>query len=260
MTSYIFENHEEDQEYGRLRIIEHANDPTTISLLEQTGIQADWACLELGGGAGSILKWLGDRVGPTGKVYGIDKNTTYLKKFINPSFSIKEGPFLEVDIEHPLDLVHARYVLIHNKEAKDMMEKVYHLLKPGGFFLVEEPDFTSCTLLNDDSSRAQSRVNSAICSMFHHYGLNPAYGLQLPKNLQTCGFHILQTQSNLHLGEGNSPFAQVMAESALALQEAYCSTGKCTDSDIQQYINNAHTPGFWTIYHSTISVLAQRPQ
>jgi hypothetical protein len=66
MSQYIFDNKSEEREFRRLQLVEAANDPTTIALLEETGIQPGWLCLELGAGAGSILRWLGHRVGPKG--------------------------------------------------------------------------------------------------------------------------------------------------------------------------------------------------
>jgi hypothetical protein len=56
MSPYIFESHAEEREYHRLQLIEAANDPTTIGLIQHTGIQSGWSCLELEAGAGSILR------------------------------------------------------------------------------------------------------------------------------------------------------------------------------------------------------------
>jgi SAM-dependent methyltransferase len=259
MSSYIFENHAEDREYHRLRMIESANDPATIALLQRTGIQPGWTCLELGPGAGSILQWLGTQVGVNGKVIGIDKKTTYLQDFPSPPYDILEGNFLGVSINHPLDLVHARYVLIHNHQDIDILRKIHHLLKPGSLAVFEEPDFTSAKLLDDRPDAPHSRVNSAMCQMFVDLRLDPGYALRLPQKLQTCGFEILETRSTMHLCEGNSPITNVMAESALALRHRYCETGQCSDQDIHHYVQNAHTPGFWAVYHSTVSIIAKRP-
>ena len=258
MSSYIFESNSQEQEYRRLRMVETANDPNTIPLLKRTGIQPGWTCLELGPGAGSILRWMGKQVGTEGIVLGVDKTTVYLKEFSTPPYDIRTGSFLDVSLDYPFDLIHARYVLIHNQQDMEMLTKVHDLLKPGGVALIEEPDFTSAKLCEKDSDHPHARVNSAICHMFINLGLNPAYGLSLPQKLQACRFQIIETHSKIHLNEGNSPMANVMAESAVALQKAYCSTGECSEQDIQSYIRHAHTPGLWTIYHSTVSVIAKR--
>lgn len=204
MNLYIFGNKSEDRKYQRLQLVEAANDLTTIALLEETGIQPGWHCLELGAGAGSMLRWLGDRVGPTGLVVGVDKNTTYLHDYDSPPFQIDQGSFLDVPLEQSFDLLHGRYVLVHNQEDRDILEKMCSLLKPGGWAIVEEPDFTSGTLPDQKQETPQGRVNRAICQMFVNVGLDPAYALRLPHKLQESGFHIVRAQSLMHLCPGNS--------------------------------------------------------
>ena len=62
MNAYIFEDNTIEREYHRLRLIEVANDPTTIALLQHIGIQPGWSSLELGAGASSIFRCLEDQV------------------------------------------------------------------------------------------------------------------------------------------------------------------------------------------------------
>lgn len=259
MTTYIFENKSEEREYRRLQLVEAANDTTTIGLLEKTGIQAGWHCLELGAGAGSILRWLGNRVGPTGLVVGIDKTLTYLRNLDSPWVQLTQGSFLEVPINQVFDCIHARYVLIHNQQDVDILKKVLSVLKPGGWAVFEEPDFTSAALTEEDKTSSSARVNQAICRMFVQIGLDPAYALRLPRKLQEIGWHLIRTQTLLHLCPGNSPMAKVMGESALVLEREYVNTGLCSPEDIQEYVRLSQDPGHWAIYHSTTSVIVRKP-
>ena len=102
VSQYIFDTNTADREHGRLRMVEAANDQSTIQLLQRTGIQHNWKCLELGPGAGSILKWMGETVGPEGLVIGVDKKATYLREFSSPLYDIREGDFLEVQLDGQL--------------------------------------------------------------------------------------------------------------------------------------------------------------
>lgn len=258
MGQYIFDNTTEEREYQRLQLVEAANDRTTIRLLEETGIQPGWHCLELGAGAGSIVRWLGNQVGPTGLAVGVDKKTTYLHHDDSPHVQIYQGSFLDVPIEQSFDLLHSRYVLIHNQEEGAILRKSCSLLKPGGWAIFEEPDFTSATLADQGQETPQGRVNRAICGMFINIGLDPAYALRLPHKLQESGFHIVRVQSLMHLCPGNSPMAQVMAESALVLEQEYSKTGLCSPEDIQQYVRLSQDSTHWALYHSTTSVIARK--
>jgi hypothetical protein len=71
-----------------------------------------------------MLRWLGQRVGPSGLAVGVDKNTTYLHDFVSTPFQIYKGTFLEVELSHSFDLIHGRYVLIHNQTDMDILHKI----------------------------------------------------------------------------------------------------------------------------------------
>ena len=259
MSEYIFQTNSDDRELGRLRMIEAALDPSTFRLLQRTGVQRGWSCLELGPGAGSVLKWLGDTVGPDGSVVGLDKKTDYLGEFNSPHYDIRKGDFLEAHLDKSFDLIHARYVLIHNKKDQDMIRKISSLLKPGGYAVLEEPDFTSAKYLNNASDISHYKVNSANNKMFVDLGLDPGYGIRLPHKLLAAGFHIVEAHSTIHLCEGNSPFAKLMGESAQTLIDKFLATGEATEMDIQHYVRNAHDPSYWSVYYSTVSVIARVP-
>lgn len=258
MTHYIFEHHGDEPEFRRLQLLEVANDPTTIALLQETEIQSGWECLELGAGAGSILRWLGQRVGPSGLAVGVDKTIKYLQDFTSAPYQIFEGTFPEVDLAQTFDLIHGRYILVHNQTDDEILRRMFSLLKPGGWALFEEPDFTSATLLNRDTENAHARVNRAMCQMFVNAGLDPAYALSLPQKLEVSGFRVKRAQSIMHLCPGNSPMANVIGESARVLEAQYCQTGLCSPEDIQQYVRLSQDESYWTVYHSTTSVIVRK--
>lgn len=257
MTRYLFEKNADDRELGRLRMIEAAVDADTIRLLEEAGITTGWSCLELGAGAGSIVEWMGARVGSKGGVLAIDKKTAYLRRFSSPPYRVIEGDFLSLSLESSIDLLHARYVLIHNKQDAEMLGKIRTIVKPGGYVVLEEPDFTSAQLLNPRGDAAHQRVNEAISRMFTNAGLDPAYGVGLPRKAAAAGMSVVRTKATLHLCAGNSPIADLMAESALVLRREYTGTGVATDQDIDRYVSQAHDSQYWSVYYATVSVIAQ---
>jgi hypothetical protein len=58
MTKYVFAANQSNKEYHRLRLVENAFDDKTQSILLKSGLKAGFSCLEVGPGAGSILKWM----------------------------------------------------------------------------------------------------------------------------------------------------------------------------------------------------------
>lgn len=257
MNPYIFESNEEDQERARLLMIEAAFDTTTQAKLKKTGLGSGWHCLELGPGAGSIMKWMGEMVGPSGKVVGIDKITKHLQDLNRPPYEIVEGDILDCDFDGRFDLAHGRYVLIHNAKDADILKKIHGLLKPGRLALFEEPDFRSAQCLNAPGDLPSLRVNQAICRMFANRGLNPAYGLGLPDTLRAARFDVMEVDAALHLCPGGSAVARMMAASADALREKYMATGEAKEADLENYIANAANPDDWSVYYTTVSVIAR---
>lgn len=257
MDEYIFENNAEDFELGRLKLVEAAFDAGTIALLEQTGVAGGWSCMELGAGAGSIAEWMGRRVGSPGLVLAVDKKTKYLDRLSGPPYRVLEGEFLSLDFEQAVDLLHARYVLIHNGHAQAMLDRMRHAVKQGGYVLLEEPDFTSAAVLNPAADAACQRVNEAICRMFTDRGLDPAYGLRLPREMEKVGLEIIESKVMTHLCPGGAPIANVMAESAIALRDKYRTTGIATDQDIDRYVELARDRRYWSVYYSTVSIIAR---
>src|SRR3954469_8319828 len=82
MSTYIFDQ-AWHQEHGRLRALEELYDEATLARLTALGVGAGWRCLEIGCGAGSVARWLAERVGAQGRVVATD---------LDPRFMVGEIP------------------------------------------------------------------------------------------------------------------------------------------------------------------------
>ena len=75
---YFAADAEADDELARLKLLEALCDPWTFRHLDGVGVRQGWRCLEVGAGAGSVVRWLSERVGPTGKVVAADLDPRFL--------------------------------------------------------------------------------------------------------------------------------------------------------------------------------------
>src|SRR5207249_5000144 len=140
-AAYLLE-HDWEQEPRRLQLLEEHADSTSVRRLEATGIDTGWSCLEIGAGRGSIARWLGERVGPSGHVVALDLDTSLLTDLDEPNIDVIEGDLLEIGLaEGSFDLVHARLVLMHIPERWRALERIASLLRPGGHLVLEELDW-----------------------------------------------------------------------------------------------------------------------
>ena len=83
MTEYIFERLQADKELVRLQMIDEALDLKIIAHIETTGLSSGARCLELGAGAGYIMKWMRSVSGASGRVVGADREHAVLLRLID---------------------------------------------------------------------------------------------------------------------------------------------------------------------------------
>ena len=62
--------HTAADEARRLELLQQRLDPLTMRRVERLPLVANARCLEVGGGRGSIARWLCELVGPNGQVWG----------------------------------------------------------------------------------------------------------------------------------------------------------------------------------------------
>lgn len=257
MNEYIFSNNDSERELRRLKLIEKVVDGRSISLLESVGINEGWRCLELGPGAGSLLRWMADRVGHSGRVLGVDKNTAYIEHLNRKPIEVRKGRIQDIALGERFDLIHARYFFIHNKDAQALIANLTASLSDNGVLIVEEPDFSAAKWIDDEYSEAGNRVNRAICAMFDDAGLDPAYGSRAPLDMMTSGLELTHIDSCMHLCTGGSDMARMMAESAKVLGSEYLSTGEASRSDISRYCEGALDSASLASYYATVSVIGR---
>lgn len=258
MKTYTFSSHEKEAEYKRLCQIQDSFDEKSKKHLLKAGLKSGMDCLEVGLGAGSLASWMKEEVGGKGSVLGIDLNIDFIEDDIK--FDLLEGDVLELEIKNSFDLIHLRYVLIHNKNSKDIIKKLYGLLRPEGRLVLEEPDFTLAKWIDTKDMDGCKRVNSAICKMFEKKGLKAHYGSIAHLSLEESGFEIDENRSYFHLCSGGEDVAKVMASSARALSNDYLETGICSREDIEAYIQTCEDPASLGVYYSTIALTAVKKE
>jgi ubiquinone/menaquinone biosynthesis C-methylase UbiE len=114
-------------------------DPVTRARLADLGVGPGWRCLEVGGGGGSIARWLADRVGPTGHVLATELDPGGLR--CGERLEVRQHDIVEDELpEAAFDLVHARLVLLHLPKRRQALTRMVRALRPGGHLLLGEFD------------------------------------------------------------------------------------------------------------------------
>ena len=260
MSQYVFTDSQYIKELERLQAIEQVFDPASRRRIQATGITETWRCLEVGAGAGSIVQWMAGVVGEKGRVVAVDLDTRFIANIQLPNVEVLETDIRDLPLEnHSFDLVHARYVLIHIPEFQVALSRMLNLLKPGGWLIIEEPDFSAARAIVGEETGCQSmnRVNRAILQMFANRNMDYALGVKLPATLQKLGLQQLSVENDAPLSNGGSGIATVMKLSTVQLAEKYIATGEATQADIEQYCLFSEDQNAWAIYYATIGITAQ---
>src|SRR5262245_57324216 len=193
MNTYVFEQ-QWQSELCRLRSLESIYDSNTIAVLTGRGVEAGWTCLEVGAGAGSMARWLADRVGGTGRVVATDLDARFLaddrENLDVWTHDIASGP-LDPDA---FDLIHARAMLEHVPQRVEALRRMVGALRPGGWVVLEDVDFDATMApvmvsLGDRGEFADlyRQGLAAVATLFRATGADPGYGPKLPQALRDAG-------------------------------------------------------------------------
>ena len=109
---YAFPHGHKD-ERRRLELLQQRLDPITIRRIEQLGLAPGVRCLEVGGGRGSITRWLCEQVGVRGLVTATDLDTGFLAELSLPNLKVLRHDVRTDDFAvGSFDFVHERAVLM----------------------------------------------------------------------------------------------------------------------------------------------------
>ncbi|HEV2359545.1 MAG TPA: class I SAM-dependent methyltransferase, partial [bacterium] len=135
-------------ELERLRLQARVWEPEAEAMLDRIGVVPDAHCIDLGCGAMGILGPLSRRVGPSGRVVGVDVDAKQLAgaRAFAKEAGLSNVEILELDAYHTrlpaqaFDLVHVRFVFAPVGREEELLLEMLRLVRPGGIVAIQEPD------------------------------------------------------------------------------------------------------------------------
>lgn len=187
----------EVSEYQRLREQASMWQSATEQVLDKIGLEPGMSCLDLGSGPGAVMRLMADRVGPTGRVTGVDIDGTLGKQALadlraqgGAAFEMIEADMLTLEEipGAPFDLTFCRLFLMHMQEPVAALEKMLFWTKPGGIMAVQEFDFGAIAV--EPICPAMAEFNRLFESVFRAHGRNLRAGRQLPAQFEAAGIGV----------------------------------------------------------------------
>src|SRR3954453_1830187 len=129
---YLFDN-DARQAGDRFGALGSLFDPVTFRHLDDLGIGPGQRCWEVGAGGGSVVRWMADRVGPSGFVWATDLDVGWLETNLQqPNVRISHHDGIRDDVlEDRFDVPHEHPVLVHIPEPIAAVRRMVSALRPG---------------------------------------------------------------------------------------------------------------------------------
>jgi ubiquinone/menaquinone biosynthesis C-methylase UbiE len=200
-TGYVFDPAWK-AERTRLRALENLFDPATIHHLASLGVGPGWRCLEIGGGAGGIARWLARQVAPGGQVVVTDIDTRFLDDQGLHNVEVRRHDITSDPLEaEAFDMAHERVVLMYLRQREKAMARMVEAVRPGGWVVVEaihvDADLAQALqAYTDPPAHAQllSAVMQAAAALVGATGADAALGPRLPRLLRAAGLESIGGQ------------------------------------------------------------------
>jgi ubiquinone/menaquinone biosynthesis C-methylase UbiE len=144
------------EEYERLRAQARAWEAATGRLLDQVGLGPGANCLDAGCGPGETMRAMAERVGPAGRVLGVDADPALGAMTLavlhgaghrQCHFQTQDLAAGEPILGAPFDLVYARLLLFHLPRRVEVLRRLWDAVAPGGHLLVQDYDLRSISTL-----------------------------------------------------------------------------------------------------------------
>jgi ubiquinone/menaquinone biosynthesis C-methylase UbiE len=178
--------------------------------------------LEIGCGGGTLLVEAAERVGPHGRVVGVDRDPRLVAEARErvaafPWVEVVEGDALAYEPDgRGFDAVHCRFVLMHQRDPIPLLERMVALVRPGGRIAAQELDADGATsdptLTCFPACAALERLSQAYLATSRHRGTDPQLGRKLLALFERAGLQQVEVEGSAAIFSLTDPRAGVVLD------------------------------------------------
>ena len=260
MGEYLFQ-HEWELERHRLDLLEQVFDPGTMEHLARIPLPVGGRCLEVGAGAGSVARWMCERVGPQGWVVATDLNTGFLEQLDEKNLEVRRHDIVADDLEEDAyDLVHSRLVLDHLPARRQVIKRMAAALRPGGWLVQEVFDWSSLVVPNNcTGGELQLRMYESLRAVFAAVGAASDFGRHLPLEFRAADLVDIGAEGRVHVALPGTPAGAWWQLSVAALREPLLGPGGMSEPEVDAALAACAEEGYCSLYPTLVTVWGRRP-
>jgi SAM-dependent methyltransferase len=265
-SDYILSNNAEAE---RLRVQARVWEADVAALLDQIGVEPGWHCLDLGCGALGILAPLSQRVGPGGRVVGVDSDERLLanaQAYVNQE-QLTNVELLQRDARatnlprDSFDLVHMRFVWAFG-HADAFLREMLALAKPGGIVVSQETDQNSWSYF--PAHPAWPRLKQAIEAAFLQIGGDANIGQQTCGMFRRAGLEQVHVRAAVAALQDGHPYMRMPILGANGLRNVIISAGIMAQAQLDETLSEMERliadPETYEISFTVTQVWGRKPR
>ena len=179
--------------------------PLAAELLDRVGAAEGQSAIDVGCGPRGILELLAERVGPRGRLVGLEVDPVHvaMARELVAEQGLTNVEVIQADARHTglppasFDVAHARTVLVNVPDPEAVLAEMTRLVRRGGWVASLEPDVA--VHLYHPANPAWDRLHEISIAAFQADGADPFIGRRLPALFREAGLSDIGVRAHAEL-------------------------------------------------------------
>ncbi|MDG1985807.1 MAG: methyltransferase domain-containing protein [Planctomycetota bacterium] len=234
--------------------------------LDRAGVGPGHCVLDLGAGPGFVSRDIAERVGPSGRVVGLDESPVWRAAFEARSYAAPVE-FIESSIEAAelgegqFDCVFSRWVFSFLGDLDQVLAKLWRALRPGGVLVIEDYNHEGVSVFPE--SAGFDAAIRATRAFYRGAGGDPWVAARLPGPLRRAGFALEEVRPHVRAGNGDSAVFRWLDAFFPTFVRTYEAQGLMTAAEVAAFDEEwralGEDPDALLFSPMIVDVIARRP-
>ncbi|MEV7425097.1 MULTISPECIES: methyltransferase domain-containing protein [unclassified Streptomyces] len=247
-------SHAIDGERQRLALLESLLDGHTRRRLTALGAGPGTDVLEVGGGGGSVARWLAGR---GARVTVTDLDTRFLDELGELGVRVLRHDLCADDFPpESFDLVHTRYVVIHQAAPDRAVARLVRWLRPGGVLVLEEP--ASFSVMESPHPAYRKVMRDFRAHLERSIGSDTGWARTLPEPLRRAGLTGVGLDARIQVVHGGGTEALWWRMNLERSRAAMVAHGEVCHEDFEAAYEELASPGFHDLALTVMTAWGRR--